>query len=206
MAERQRSYSYYRKSVPMVFGDGWLVRIEKKAFGWIEIGKHSETKDYTTEETEDVPVYDSDSGQVIEGVTAKRKYTKHHSKVVKYCDFGRVSPYSYNVVFHAFEFLSKIFSFIRRIVMTIVDRIILFVLGLFIIAGLLNGFGEVLDSDAVESVEGLVLLYAGLVVAPSLLIAAVGFGLRSLFGIEKNLKISLEENGYNPEWRKWKKW
>lgn len=203
MAERKRTYSYKTISVPMVFGDGWLVRIEKRAFGWVEVGKHSETHEYTTQETEDVPVYDADSGDKIEGVTAKREYTKRHSKLVKYCDFGRVSPYSYNLIFHIFEFLSKIFSFIRRIVMSIFDRILVFLIGLFIIAGLLNGFQEVLDSSVMETAQGILILYLACVVAPSLLIAAVGFGLRSLFGIEKNVKASLEENGYNPDWRKW---
>lgn len=205
MAEKKRSYSYYRKSVPMVFGDGWLVCLEKKAFGWIVLGKHSETVSYTTQETEDVPVYDASSGQKIEGVTAKHEYTKKHTRVVKYGDFGRVSPYSYNVIFHAFEFLSGIFSFIRRCVMWLFDHLLVFILGLFLLSGLLNGFDEsfaMLEEIAVP----VVILYLTCVVVPSLLIAAVGYGLRTLFNIEKNLADSLSQNGYNPKWREWKKW
>lgn len=75
--------------------DGWLLKLEKKAFGWY----------YWSETTEDEKGLERDS----EG-----NYHVTH-KYTRWLQFRRPSPYTRNPLFKLAEFFGDIFSFCRRL-------------------------------------------------------------------------------------------
>ncbi len=186
-------FKFEFKQVPAVFLDGWLVKLEKKAFGWEYIGSHSER----TEWDEQV---ENTSGEWVGDVYVRttERHTERRSKITTYKDFSRITPYSFNIIFHIFEFLSGIISFVRRFVMYLVDlALVLFGIGLALM--LFMGEGEI---DAiVGGIGAFLLLYVACIVVPSLLIALCAFLMRKLFKIDEHVEQQLIDNGYTPDWR-----
>ena len=185
------------KSVPIVVGDGWLVRLEKAAFGWEYMGRHSELEEW------DQPYEKSDTsyetyGDVIVETKTIEKGTRRESRLTKYHDFGRVSPYSYNAIFHLFEFLSGIFSAIRRFVVLLAGVVVSFFAVMSGILFLLKDSGW---QDGLNALGAILLLYLLVVVLPSLLIAGIGYLLRRLLKIDTKVCALLEKNNYYPNWR-----
>ena len=199
------NYSFKTKSVPLVFGDGWLVRIEKAAFGWVHIGKHSEVIEWDENyENRDTSThYDSTREILVEETTIERGVRRKSRRDV-YHDFRRISPYSYNAIFHIFEFLSGIFSTIRRWVMSIVAWALSIIIGLVIVATILSSLSG-LDLSIIKEfltlMKPIVMIYIILVVVPSLIIAGAGFLLRIILHIDEKVEMSMKKNNYDPNWR-----
>ena len=186
-------FKFEFKQVPAVFLDGWLVKLEKKAFGWEYIGSHSER----TEWDEQV---ENTSGEWVGDVYVRttERHTERRSKITTYKDFSRITPYSFNIIFHIFEFLSGIISFVRRFVMYLVDLALV----LFAILGAIAVFGGGEDIGTfVEGIGAFLLLYVICIVVPSLLIALFAWLMRKLFKIDEHVEQQLIDNGYTPDWR-----
>jgi hypothetical protein len=185
-------YVYKTVSVPIVFLDGWLVNLEKSCFGWKKDGEHSEEYEYDETSTRNYTEYhDGVEWDVTEHTTERKTGYRN------YQDFYRVSPFTFNPIFGIFEWLSGIFSFIRRIVMSLFKYLVGLVVILTVIAFLI-------DQSMVETMlTGIGVcagLYLGCVVAPSVLIALIALAMRKLFGIDQHLHDNLIKNGYDPNW------
>ena len=188
------NFKFEFKQVPVVFLDGWLVNIEKKAFGWESIGGHSEREEWDE-------YRETTSGEWI-GDTYYQKTTGHterKSRITTYKDFSRITPYSFNVLFHIFEFLSGIISWARRFIMYLVD-LALVLFGVFGIIALLLGEGSEIGTF-VEAIGAFLLAYVIIIVVPSLIIALCAFLMRKLFKIDEHVEQQLIDNGYTPDWR-----
>ncbi len=185
-------YYLKTKSIPVVFLDGWLVAIEKAAFGWKRIGNHSETYEYDETTTD----YRTEYHDGIEWDITETK-TERKTGITTYQDFYRISPFTFNPLFAILEFASGILSWIRRMILSIVTYIGAPLLVLCIIACF---FDSSIAADALPAVGGVLALYVGLIVVPSLAVALFAFLLRKLFGIDKNLENSLRKNGYRTDW------
>lgn len=158
-----------------VFLDNWLLKIERKAFGW----NFEESR--TEEDGLDI---DWERGKVRQ----------------KYCtvlEFRRKAPYSHNFFFCLTEFFSRILSFIRRF-------IALFIVPLIIIGLILGVVTMVACENAAETSQMLftttgavAAAYVGALVIPSLILAGIGFMWRKIFKIDERLIESLRMHGYN---------
>ncbi|MBR6769020.1 MAG: hypothetical protein IKM34_05995 [Clostridia bacterium] len=184
------------KSVPITKGDAWLVKIEKAAFGWEYLGEHTEHLEWDEDYEERSTTYEHYDNLLVERTTIE-KGTRRKSKITSYHDFARVSPYSYNAVFHVFEMLSGIFSTIRRWAVMIVGFIaVLGVVGLVLSMLTNNPMDDILYPLGI-----LLLVYVFGIVVPSFVIAEVGRLLRNKLEIDKKAENILRENNYNPKWR-----
>ncbi len=185
-------YYLKSKSVPVVLGDGWLVNIEKRAFGWKPDGAHDEEYEYDEHTTRNYTEYHDG---IEWDVTEHR--TERKTGITTYQDFYRISPFTFNPFFALLELFSGIFSFIRRLVMSLVAYLWYLIIGLVVIGCILD---PSMVGDAIYVVVGCLAIYFFVVVVPSLLIALVAVIMRKLFGIDKNLEESLRRNGYRVDW------
>lgn len=149
-----------------VLGDKWLMKLEKKAFGW----------HYWSMETE------TEYGYEISSDGRSGHETK---KLIKWLEFRRLSPYTKNFLFRLTEMFGKLFSFLRRLFISFGFPL----LGIALLAALfLSGFGDgELQGMAFTVAAGIAIGYAiciGGTVAFSLL--AVLW--RKLFRIDETLK------------------
>ncbi|MBR7116688.1 MAG: hypothetical protein IKC87_03170 [Clostridia bacterium] len=185
-------YVYKTVSVPIVFLDGWLVNLEKSCFGWKKDGEHDESYEYDEHSTRNYTEYhDGVEWDVTEHTTERKTGWR------TYQDFYRVSPFTFNPIFAIFEWLSGIFSFIRRLVMSLARYIIIPLIVLVVIAAILD---PAMLTDGLYVIGGIAALYIGLVVVPSVLIALIALAMRKLFGIDKHLADNLRANGYSVDW------
>ncbi|MBR2930885.1 MAG: hypothetical protein IKC32_06615 [Clostridia bacterium] len=185
-------YYYKTVSVPIVFLDGWLVNLERRCFGWRKAGDHSESYEYDEHSTRNYTEYhDGVEWDVTEHTTERKTGWRN------YQDFYRISPFTFNPIFAVFEWLSGIFSFIRRLVMSLAKYLIGFIVVLAVIGMILD---PSMTTDALQVVGGVALIYLVAVVLPSVLVALVALLMRKVFGIDKHLAQNMEKNGYDPEW------
>lgn len=185
-------YYLKSKSVPVVFGDGWLVNIEKRAFGWKKEGDHFEEYEYDEHTTRNYTEYHDG---IEWDITEHR--TERKTGITTYQDFYRISPYSYNIIFAALELISGLFSFIRRIVMSLVGTLWMVIVGLAVLAAVLD---PSMIPDGLTLIGGCLAIYAVLVVLPSLLIALLAVIVRKLFNIDGKLEAHLRFHGYETDW------
>ena len=150
-----------------IAGDKWLLKLEKKAFGWHFWSTHNE-HEYGYEISSD-----GTSG-----------HTTH--KIIQWMEFRRPEPFTRNFLFKLTEFFSKIFSFIRRIFIPIGLPLLI----ISLVGGLLctyafdfAGFGELFLNIAKWMAIGFAISIAG-----TLLFAGLGFLWRKVFRIDEKLK------------------
>ena len=190
------NYTLETRSVPVVFLDGWLVRLERRAFGWDFRGSHTEKSQYeTTERKHDTVDIDGTSHDV----SYNQRVIK--TKITQYYDFVRVSPYSFNFFFGLLGIISGVFSTIRRWVMYLVDILLALLLGLSILT-LILGSSEI-GSIITDVIFPLLLAYGIFIVLPSLLLAGLALLLRKVFDVDRKLQADLIMNGLNPNWKQW---
>ena len=82
---------------------GQIVNLEKKAFGWRELG---------SETGEELTGVDTDTGRI-------------KSRAIKVRYYSRPQPYTHNFLFMLCEALSKILSFIRRIAIALLPLVLI---------------------------------------------------------------------------------
>ena len=185
-------YVYKTVSVPIVFLDGWLVNIERACFGWKKDGEHTESYEYDEHSTRNYTEYhDGVEWDVTEHTTERKTGYRN------YQDFYRVSPFTFNPIFAVFEWLSGIFSFVRRLVMSLAKYLIFLVVGLAVLGFILD---PSMTTEALGVVGGIAALYIICIVIPSLLVALTALAMRKLFGIDQHLHDNLVKNGYDPNW------
>lgn len=167
------------RTVQGVFLDNWLLKLEKKAFGWNFVSS------WTEKDTEHY--YDSNGKP-----STRTNYTEKF-------EFRRKSPYSHNFFFCLTEFFSNIFSFIRRIIaMIIVPLLVLgLILGLVTLIACQGADG--LSQQTFIITGSIAVAYVGLMVIPSLLLAGLGFLWRKIFRIDEKLMNALAERGLDPD-------
>lgn len=169
-----KRYRISTVSIRGILFDRWLLRLEKKAFGWVYYGT----------ETEDE--------QSVE-VTSTSAYIKH--KYIDWLEFRRITPFSNNIFFNLTEGLSRLWSFIRRIVLGIGGPIFIFIL---VACGIGYACGEQsLVSTGMEVVKMFAIIYAAAIFLPTLLFIGLGYLWRTVFKIDQKLSMSLEDNGYD---------
>lgn len=83
-----------------ITGDKWLLKLEKKAFGW-----HF----WSTENEHEYGYQISSDGT--------SGHTTH--KIIQWLEFRRQAPYSHNLLFNLTELLDKVFSFFRRLFISV---------------------------------------------------------------------------------------
>lgn len=173
---RRQRYSISTVQIRGILFDRWLLRLEKKAFGWVYYG--TETEDHQSLE-----------------VSSTRAWISH--TYVDWLEFRRCTPFSKNILFMLTEILSKIWSFIRRIVLAIGGPLFI----LFIVALLIGlGCGESdLVSTGWDVIKMIALIYALGIALPSLLFVGLGFLWRAVFKIDKKLSQDLADNGYDDD-------
>lgn len=180
-----KKYSYQYKKVHGILFDKWLVKLEKRAFGWTYC---STTEDYTGTDQVETHI-DLDSGT---GYSTRTPITE------KNLNFVRVRPYTNNFLFKLTEFLSNVVSCIRRFAMAILIPVIIAMLVFFILT-----LTACNDPNAKDSLEELLkitaIVYLGGLFAPSGILAFLGFIFRLVFGIDKKLISDLEANGYTDD-------
>lgn len=168
MARRLVSY----KKVKCVTGDKWLGILEKKAFGWY----------YWSMETVDDPSLKINDDGRLDPI--------HH--YFKRVEFRRPSPYSNNLLFNLTELLDKIFSSIRRILISIG-------LPIFVIAIILGIVGTSACNDASLSdmsfsvAEAIAISYICCIVG-TLILSGLGIMWRRVFKIDEKLKAVLGDD------------
>ncbi len=162
--------------------DSWLVKFEKKAFGWIYYGSHTNIYTKEIEKT----VYKSN-----ETITTNEEKTTEYT----WLHFKRISPYSSNPFFILIEAISNIVSFFRRIGAAIVTWVVPICLVLGIILSIFST-----DPGFVELGLGFAFLYAFFFLVPSLILAIIGKMLRTRRGgVDDKLKKELRDNGYDDD-------
>lgn len=173
----RKRYRIHTKNVRGVLFDKWLLKLEKKAFGW---------NYYGFETIDDLSL---DVGEHNVSI-------KHN--LVDWLEFRRITPYSSNVLFVIFEMLSNIWSAIRRIIVSIGGPLLIAVLVFSLI--LLGACNETETANlGFEICKYSVIIYATCILLPSLLLMLLGFITRKLFRIEDKLRRSLRANGYSDE-------
>lgn len=144
--------------------DGWLTRLEMRAFGWT----------YEGSKTEYLNSYSISYDESRDKVTA-RQNSKH------YQIFERISPYTFNPIFIFLEFLMSIFSWIRRKLIYL-----LFVLAIF---GLVLG----LVQNNQELIKGGIGILA-FIYGPSIVLLVLGFLMRIIFRMDSRLKRKVRKS------------
>lgn len=155
------------KSWRGITGDKWLLKLEKKAFGW-----HF----WCTENEHEYGYEISADG--------RSGHTTH--KIIQWLEFRRQSPYSKNFLFGLTETLDKIFSFFRRIFISIGMPILVIAL----ILGLVGTYA----CDAADMgnlgftvAKWLAIAYA-ISIGGTLLFSGLGIMWRKVFKIDEKLK------------------
>ncbi len=148
------------KSWRGIFGDKWLLKLEKKAFGW----------HYWSIENEHEDGYKVDSDG--------SGHTTH--KVIQWLEFRRLSPYTHNILFNIAEIFSRLFSFFRRIFISIGIPIL-------IIAGIASLLIPELGEFAFPVMGGIGIGF-GISIGGTILFAVLGIALRKAFKIDEKLE------------------
>lgn len=165
-----------------IFGDRWLLKLEKKAFGW----------QYYGTSTEDEVGY-----EISETSSGVRGQTTH--KYIDWLEFRRQSPYSNNPLFVIAEALSKVWSFLRRIILGIGGPLFLF----FLVITLLDRFacnGSIgISQEGFEIIKYTLILYAACIVLPTAIFCGIGVLIRKIFKVDERLKESLRNDGYDDD-------
>lgn len=155
------------KSWRGITGDKWLLKLEKKAFGW-----HF----WSTENEHEYGYEISSDG--------RSGHTTH--KIIQWLEFRRQSPYSKNFLFNFTELLDKTFSFVRRIFISIGMPILVIAL----ILGLVCTYG--CDAADMGNLGFTVAKYLAIVYAISiggtLIFSGLGIMWRKVFKIDEKLK------------------
>ena len=154
--------------------DEWITSLEMRAFGWADRKHRTDWLD------EYAITIDWESSTA---------HVRQRFKI--YRVFKRIEPYSGNFLFKLLEVCMAIQSWIRR------KLIILF----WFIDVLLFGIGilYLLGGSGMNEYIALGIWVLSFVYLPSLIIAALGFLTRKIFGIDRKLKDNLEANGYMRE-------
>ena len=158
------------KSFRGVLGDKWLLKLEKKACGW-----HFWSQ--TTEDQVGFEVAATSSGKV---------YGKETHKYIQWLEFRRQSPYTSNFLFKLNETLNKIFSFFRRLLISIGVPVMI----LALIGGLVMQYGcdEVDMGSMFFSVAKWLAIAYAISVGVTLLFVGLAYLWRNVFGIDKKLR------------------
>lgn len=155
------------KSFRGITGDKWLLKLEKKAFGW-HFWSTANEHEYGYEISSD----------------GRSGHTTH--KIIQWLEFRRPAPYSHNFLFNLTQALSNVFSFFRRIFITIGLPVLIITL----ILGLVCQYG----CDAADFGNIFLSVAKWLAVAYAVSIGGTfmcaGFGLlwRKAFKIDKKLQ------------------
>lgn len=163
------SYSIKSKMIRGVFGDKWLLRLERKAFGW-------HYWSLTTEDEQSLAIDDN-------GAHINHKY-------IKWLEFRRCSPYSANILFVLLELIDRIISCIRRICCPFV--IPAAVVSIILALAVPEAKDTVLNIDMYIAIA-----YFGVLMGGTLAVSLLGFLTRKLFCIESRLSKKLIEAGYS---------
>lgn len=169
MARRKKYQANMRKQRVFMF-DGWLMDIERKAFGWRKTDDREETH-YSIED-------------------AKTRHYKFHC-------YWRVKPYSNNPLFVLTELISTILYFIRAIARYLVVPLVALGIVIWILGStgcLTANEAEIGWQFAI----GVLAVYVVGLIIPTLIIAGFGFLWRKVFRIDEKLDEKLDANGYAP--------
>lgn len=157
------------KTIRGVFGDKWLLRLERKAFGWHYWNLYIED--------EQTKVWDENGS-----------HTNH--QYIKWLEFRRHSPYSANILFVLLELIDRIISCIRRICCPFVTFAA--VISIILVSVLPDAKDAVLNIDMYIAKA-----YFGVLVGGTLAVSLLGFLTRKLFCIDSRLSQELIEAGYS---------
>jgi len=161
-----------------VLGDKWILRLEKKAFGW----------HYWSEETEENPYLETTSSGGF----------KTGKNLVDWLEFRRKSPYSKNILFCLTEFLSNIWSVIRRLVTLIAIPAFIIILVLSLVMQF--GCNDVnLATTGYQILKYLAIIYGAGILAPSFIFMGLGVLWRAIFRIDDKCRAQLRADGYNDD-------
>ena len=164
-----REYTIKTKTVDITPFDGWMTKLEMRAFGWVDKGY-----DTTWYDSYDIDV-DLDNNKA----TATRRSSTYHV-------FKRINPYSHNLIFMLLELIMSITAWIRRKLVYIFAGMTVLVVLISLITGDYSGLmiaGEIVF----------------LIYVPSLFLALFGYLTRLIFRLDKKLGDALEKNGYSRE-------
>lgn len=157
--------------------DKWLLKLEKRAFGW----------HFWSSETEDQVGFEVNE----HGGRVTHKY-------IQWLEFRRKANYSGNFLFNLTEVLSKIFSFLRRLLVSFIIHaiVVTLILGITMTYGCNDARG---GATTFELAKWLAVAYAAGLLAPSLLFAGLGFLWRKLFKVDQKLQAKLRDAGYSDD-------
>lgn len=150
-----------------VAGDKWLLKLEKQAFGW-----HF----WSTENEHEYGYEISSDG--------RSGHTTH--KIIQWLQFRRQSPYTHNFLFRLTEALDSIFSFFRRLFISIGSPILV----ISLILGLVCQYGcDAADMGNIflNVAKWLAIAYA-ISIGGTLIFSGLGILWRKAFKIDEKLK------------------
>lgn len=150
-----------------ITGDKWLLKLEKKAFGWHFWSMQNE-HEYGYEISSD----------------GTHGHTTH--KIIQWLEFRRPSPYSRNFLFNLTEIFDKIFSFFRRIIISIGIPILIVALIIGIVCQVGCNEAE-MANIAFTVAEALAIAY-GCCIGGTLIFCGFGLLWRKVFKIDEKLK------------------
>lgn len=159
--------SIQSKAFRGVTGDMWLMKLEKKAFGW----------HFWSSATEDQVGFEINSDGTNGHVT---------HKYIQWLEFRRQAPYSGNILFNLTETLSRIFSFFRRLLISLGMTVLIICL----VIGLVFQFGfDSADTAAplFDVAKWLAIAYA-IAAGITFVFAALALLWRKMFKIDDKLK------------------
>jgi len=162
---RQKKGDLKSKAVKYSYA-AFIIKFEKRMFGWHYEGKERETIDQGYEATV------HDSGRVT---------VRHKVKVVKYAWFTRPKVWPKNPLFMITEILSGIVSFFRRIAISLSPIAII--------------IGIIMMSNSPEIVGILAGVYGGLI-GGSIVLALLGLLWKKVFKLEDKCDQILLDNGF----------
>ncbi len=159
MRSRKRVYTS-TDEIRCTYFDDWLTKLERRAFGW----EVSESTEYGDDQVDMEFDYDTGKGRI------SRKKTFQH-----YMHFTRDYPYSSNIFFNLFDWLSRVISSIRR-------GLVQVILGISFMAGI-AGVIDSLMNGKISIILVIVLIVNFCLFVPSLILALLGFATRKIFHI-----------------------
>lgn len=150
-----------------IVGDTWLLKLEKKAFGWHFWSTQNE-HEYGYEISSD-------------GLSG---HTTH--KIIRWLEFRRQAPYSNNFLFKLTEALDKIFSFFRRIFISIGIPLLVIALILGIVCQ--YGCNEADMGNIFFTVAKWLAIAYAISIGGTLIFSGLGVLWRKAFKIDEKLK------------------
>lgn len=155
------------RSLRGITGDKWLMKLEKKAFGWY----------FWSTENEHGYGYEISSD-------GRSGHTTH--KIIQWLEFRRPSPYTGNLLFNLTELFDKIFSFFRRILISVGFPILVISLILGIV--LLSGCQEADMSNIAFTIAKVIAIGYACCIGGTLVFSGFGLLWRKVFKIDEKLK------------------